>query len=393
MTAETGLAGEVVTFVGRLLTVSRKRASELVLRLGGAIEPELSVRTTLVVVGADESGVAGAADPDTDPRLRRAAERAQEPGVTLRVVSEDEFCTKAGLVTPSALRQHYYASSTIRARYPAVRDDHLRYLEKWGLLRAVVRTPGEAWYGFADVATIRQAHEELARGAGLKAVLRALAATREGQLALDFQSTTEGQAGRVVRLPARAERLSGGGGPRGSASSPADEEAAEALFVEASRLDTGEADSQPAAMAAYRRALLLAPHLVPALVNLGNLHYAADHFPEAQALYLEAATRDPDCFEAHFNLGNLFHDLGRFCEAEHSYREALRIDPRLCRRAFLPRGHAREATALARRASLLEALPGARAHGRVGGAGQGVHRIGEGRSSGNPLRRGTRRSL
>jgi tetratricopeptide (TPR) repeat protein len=109
--------------------------------------------------------------------------------------------------------------------------------------------------------------------------------------------------------------------------SDADFEAAGRLFAEGSALDTGEVSSRAAAMAAYRRALLLAPHLVPAIVNLGNLHYAEDHFPEAQALYLEAALTDPDCFEAHFNLGNLLHDLGRFSEAEGAYREALRVDP------------------------------------------------------------------
>jgi hypothetical protein len=318
-------AGEVVTFVGRLLTVSRRRAAEVVAELGGVSDPDLGPRTTMVVVGADASTTPAGGDADTERKMRRAAERAAEPGAQLRIVDEEAFCERAGLLKPSTLRTQYHASSALRHRYTAIRDEHLRYLEKWGLLRSLVRTPGETWYGFADVAVIRQANDELARGTGVKAVLRALAAERAGQLALDFQSRGD-PATRVVRLPARAEKPAATPGRPTAAA--VDVDAAQELFLQASTLDTGEPSARPAAMAAYRRALLMEPQLAPALVNLGNLHYADDHFPEAQALYLAAVLADPDCFEAHFNLGNLLHDLGRFGEAERCYREALRIDPR-----------------------------------------------------------------
>lgn len=330
MNAGQGFAGDVVAFVGRLLTVSRKRAAEVVAQLGGSSEPDLSPRTSLVVVGADTRATAGDATSDTDidrRRLRRAEERAQEAGSSLRLIDEDAFCERAGLITPTSLRQQYYPHSTIRGMYPAVADQHLRYLQKWGLIRSVVQTPGDTWYGFSDLSVIKQANDELTQGADVKAVLRALAAAREGQLALDFQARTDAEPTRVVQLRARADRA-----PRAEATGPptvseADFEAAERLFTEGSALDTGEATSRASAMATYRRALMLAPHLVPAIVNLGNLHYADDHFPEAQALYVEATLSDPDCFEAHFNLGNLLHDLGRFSEAEGCYREALRVDP------------------------------------------------------------------
>jgi hypothetical protein len=328
MHAGPAFAGEVVTVVGRLLTVTRKRAAELVAQHGGSADPELSPRTTLVVVGADTRAPGnGAADAETDRRVRRAHERAQEPGSGLCVIDEDAFCGRLGLITPSALRQQYYPHQAIRGMYPAVSDEHLRYLHKWGLLRSVVRAATDTWYGFSDLSVIRQANDELTRGADVKAVLRVLAAAREGQLALDFQARVDTDATRVVPLRARARRSSTADAAGPPMVSDADFEAAGRLFAEGSALDTGEVSSRAAAMAAYRRALLLAPHLVPAIVNLGNLHYAEDHFPEAQALYLEAALTDPDCFEAHFNLGNLLHDLGRFSEAEGAYREALRVDP------------------------------------------------------------------
>lgn len=323
-----------MTFTGRLLTLTRKRANELVAELGGSTELELSGRTTLLVVGADGPAVATAAgESESERRLRRAADKVTGSGAQPRIVDEDAFCERAGLVTPSMLRSQYYGTATIRAMYPAIRDEHFRYLEKWGFLTSVVRTPGETFYGFADVAVIKQASEELARGVGVRAVLRTLAAAREGQLALNFQPRSEAPA-RVVRLSARTERPSPERTPGPHTVAAVDMDAAEELFAEASRLDTGDLTARPAAMAAYRRALLLAPQLVPAMVNLGNLHYAEDHLPEAQALYLEAALTDPDCFEAHFNLGNLLHDLGRFKDAESCYREALRIDPQFAEAHF-----------------------------------------------------------
>jgi tetratricopeptide (TPR) repeat protein len=327
MHAAQGFAGEYVSFVGRLLTVTRKRAVETVARLGGTPEFDVTPRTTLVVVGADDRVGESAGDSDMQRKLRRAEELAKDGPSQLRIVTEDVFCERAGLISPSTLRQQYYPHSTIRALYPAVHDSHLRYLEKWGLLRALVRTPGETWYGFADLAVIKQANDELGRGATVKSILRSQVAARDGQLAFDFQQPRTDASAQVVQLPARPERARKSAVPGTRAKAAFDAETAERLFNDASRLDSGDPGDRSSAMIAYRQALLLAPHLVPALVNLGNLHYAEDHFPEAQALYLHAVSIDPDCFEASFNLGNMLHDLGRFADAEACYHEALRVEP------------------------------------------------------------------
>ena len=90
-------------------------------------------------------------------------------------------------------------------------------------------------------------------------------------------------------------------------------------------MDEGpDADPKRAAVA-YRKALLLEPSLVPALVNLANIHYAQNQLVEAQALYERALNLEVDCFEAFFNLGNIHHDLGRYLQAVEYYREALRL--------------------------------------------------------------------
>jgi tetratricopeptide (TPR) repeat protein len=98
-------------------------------------------------------------------------------------------------------------------------------------------------------------------------------------------------------------------------------------FVEGSRLDDGDERNTEAAASAYRKALVIDPDLVPAIVNLANIHYAHDELIEAQALYERAIALEPDCFEAHFNLGNILHDLQRYERALGCYREAVLLNP------------------------------------------------------------------
>ena len=129
------------------------------------------------------------------------------------------------------------------------------------------------------------------------------------------------------------------------------------------------------AAAAYRKALIVDPDLVPAIVNLANIHYGRDELIEAQALYERAIGLDPDCFEAHFNLGNIQHDLGRFDRALVLLPRRRRAQPGLRRRALLPGGHAREDRALSGSEAALEGVPGARARRGMDGAGGGVSRV------------------
>ncbi|HXG55554.1 MAG TPA: tetratricopeptide repeat protein [Vicinamibacterales bacterium] len=223
----------------------------------------------------------------------------------------------------------------IRSLYPGITENHVRYLEKWGLLRQSHVPRGAREYSFLDLQIIKQLAGELERGTPLKTILRSMAAERQGQMQLDFQEIAASDAPRakVVALePHRARRT------QTPASSPRDaglqfpfndpqSALAAKYFVEGSRLDDGEEDHMEAAAAAYRKALVIDPDLVPAIVNLSNIHYSRDELIEAQALYERAIGLEPDCFEAHFNLGNILHDLGRYERALVCYREAVSLNP------------------------------------------------------------------
>jgi tetratricopeptide (TPR) repeat protein len=172
------------------------------------------------------------------------------------------------------------------------------------------------------VAVIRQADEMVAEGMSFRAVLRRLIASRSGQLTFDFR--IEAEPAKILQLtrrepPPLAELM--------NAVRPTEPSLAAERFHAASLLDDGDPAHFDAAAFAYRQALIADPSLVPALINLANIHYARDESAEAQALYERAIALEPDVFEAHFNLGNILHDLGRYAEAQSCYRQALTLNP------------------------------------------------------------------
>ena len=226
----------------------------------------------------------------------------------------------------------------IRSLYPGITENHLRYLEKWGLLRHQSHVPRDLReYTFPDLQTIKQVASELERGTPLRTVLRTLAAERQGQLQLEFQDphpAGDAPQAKVVALDQHRARRQSQAAERAAKDASlqfplGDPQSALAAryFVEGSRLDDGEEQNMEGAAAAYRKALIVDPDLVPAIVNLANIHYARDELIEAQALYERAIGLEPDCFEAHFNLGNILHDLGRFDRALACYRDAVTLNP------------------------------------------------------------------
>lgn len=260
--------------------------------------------------------------------------------------------------------QQFHAARDVRDRYPVVRDDHLRYLQKWGLV-GPVRVDGVTYYSFTDLLVIKQLSDEIEAGASFKAVVRSLMAARNGQLTLDFRpSASVAQPAKVVALY-RSER------PRAVAPSAGDEGGdrhaiAVRYFVDASRLDDSDPAGQDAAADAYRRALSIDPSLVPALVNLANIHYARDELIEAQALYERAIGLDPDFFEAHFNLGNVYHDLGRYEDARACYLDAIALN------ASYPDAHFYLAVTLEKMGLSHEARPHWRAYQQLAPEGEWV---------------------
>lgn len=257
-------------------------------------------------------------------------------------------------------------------RYTHLRDDHLRYMQKWGIIRPLSRehtsTPpsverGEVLYSFSDLSILRQADAELAEGASFRAVLRTLAASRNGQLTFDFR--IEAERAKVLQLkrpdpPPMASLMNAP--PLRQPSTTAEQ-----YFMAASILDDGDPANYDESAMAYRRALERDPYMVPALINLANIHYARDEIAEAQALYERAIGLEADVFEAHFNLGNILHDLARYPQAQACYRDALRLNPTYADAHFYL------AVTLEKNGQSQEARPHWKAYQQLAPTGEWVH--------------------
>jgi len=297
-------AGHQVAVLGKLRVLSKRDLRAIVEQLGGTFSAHLTPRTTIVV--SDTSTV-------------------EVPPHVDRVLTEGDVCREAGLPDPDTLKSQYYSAKDLRGMYPALTDEHVRYLERWGLVRSVAGR-----YSFSDLSVVRQAAAEVERGVDLRGWLREFLAQRDGQLLLDFQSSrTERAPARVVSLPAAAPGPALAALPQSRTDqiAVANHQLAAKYFLEGAELDDGETRDLEAAATAYRRAALFDPQLVPALVNLANIHYERDELVEAEALYEKAIRMDTECFEAYFNLGNIHHDLSRYREAVAAYRDALAINP------------------------------------------------------------------
>jgi tetratricopeptide (TPR) repeat protein len=311
------LAGDVVVFTGKLSSLDRKAASALVVQHGGTTAEDVNARTTVLVIG-DAGFVGGAA---SSGKVRRAEELNAQNGQSIRVLTEEAFCRLLGQPTPAELTRQLTGSRYLLSRYGSLREDHLRYLVKYGIVKPALRTPADTYFAFQDLAAIKQVHDEVSQGLSFRSALRSLLASRRGQLAFDF--SLDAEPAKIVTLQPRQPKAL----PLDTPPPQRDTERAEDYFREGSDLDDGTEANLEGAAALYRKALECDPQLVAALINLANIHYTRQETIEAQALYERAIALESDYFEAHFNLGNIHHDLGEYEAARGCYEQALSLNP------------------------------------------------------------------
>jgi hypothetical protein len=244
------LADQLVVFTGKLSSLGRKDARALVMRLGGSTADEVNVKTTMLVVGAEGFGPLGEGKArDKSNKQRRAEELNGQGAARVEILTVERLCVLAGVPTPDTLKRQYYAMRDLLGRYRSLREDHLRYLVKCGVIKPVLRTNADTFFPFPDVASIKQANDELDQGATFRGVVRSLIAARQGQLTFDFR--LDAAPAKILALKPRvsqAPRIA----PDPAASRVHDTALAEEYFLVGSALDDGDdANLEPAA-AAYR---------------------------------------------------------------------------------------------------------------------------------------------
>ena len=81
------------------------------------------------------------------------------------------------------------------------------------------------------------------------------------------------------------------------------------------------------AIASYRHALEINPHLVDACINLGSALKDQEEFGEAASCYRQALRIVPRHADAHYSLSIVLTRLGLFQDAREQVDQALEINP------------------------------------------------------------------
>jgi len=302
---QKAFANQTVVFTGKLASMSRKEAQQIVREQGGHSPESLTSAATFLVVGEE-----GALKQDSKSSKLKRAEELIEQGKKIQIISESNFLEMVNLDSRYRLEHKYYALSEILKIYKALRKEHIKYFQRWGLLKPVTKTNIEEYFQFKDLLLFRKINNYLSQGKKLRSIARGLHnelfATE--QLKIEFEE--ERPKGKILTLT--------------QTTSP--EFTAEEWYEIGDRYDA-DRSTYDQAIEAYERALALDPDYFPAAVNLANIYFEKGEIQQAEALYLRALTLEPASHKILFNLGNLYDEMGEYEKALEYFRKAIEQFP------------------------------------------------------------------
>jgi tetratricopeptide (TPR) repeat protein len=377
------LAGKTVAFVGRLASMPRRDAAQLVRRHGGTVVEQPSPEVQLAVVG--EHGLPLGSDDGSDDWFDRPTREAAEQG-RLEVLSETQFLERLGLVDQQADIHRLYTPA-ILARLLNVPLAVIRRWHRRGLIVPVREVRKLPYFDFQEVATARRLAELLAAGVSPRAIEKKLEALGRylpdverpltqlsvivegkeillrqgdgllepgGQLRFDFEAAEPAPAAEaahelpqdLVSLAAHREQAAVQGGPHEYCRLAAELEEEGALEAAAEMYHAAMAAGGPAAeicfqlaellyrlgeVAAARERYYMAIELdedyVEARANLGCVLAETGHPDLALAAFEGALRFHPDYADVHYHLARLLDDLERPAEALGHWRAFTQLAP------------------------------------------------------------------
>ncbi len=362
------LSGTRVAFVGKLASMARREAAQLVREHGGVVLEKPDASAHWIVVGEHEIPLPAAEGQEDwfDESIREASQRG-----TLEVITETQLFQRLGLVEPTPEAHRLYTPAML-ADLLGVPVAVIRRWHRRGLIvpaREVRRLP---YFEFQEVATARRLAELLAAGMSPSAIERKLEALGRflpgvarplaqlsvivrgkhillrqggglvepgGQLHFDFDATESGaeteaalpslspSPNQMCRLAAELEEdgqlaaaadmlraAMAAGGPK-----------AELCFQVAELLY--RLGDLAGARERYYVAVELDEDYVEARANLGCV-LAETGQPELAVAALEGALVFHSEYEdAHYHLARILDELNRHEEAERHWREFLTQAP------------------------------------------------------------------
>jgi tetratricopeptide (TPR) repeat protein len=298
-----------VAFTGRLASMARAEAFDLVRQQGGTPRRGVTKTTNVLIVG--QLGWPLLADG----RPSKSLHLAKIYGVA--VASEQRFLEWTGRAAPDNQLKTYTPDqlSALSGLPPEV----IEQLTSFGLLN--IR---QAHYGFQDLAAARQVAELFQSGVALSTITKSLYEIRkwlpDARLSNLRLYPASSDAILIQHLQGRTDKT-------GQFMLPVEEPRNEpdTLFEQAQAAE--HAQDFETALRLYRKIMKLDPTDPAAPFNLGNILYSTGKKLEAEVAYRAAIKADARFTESWYNLAGLLEDQGRIDSAVDCLKHALNIDP------------------------------------------------------------------
>ncbi|MHC4860737.1 MAG: tetratricopeptide repeat protein [Planctomycetota bacterium] len=325
------LDGKHVAITGRMASMTRREAGELIRERGGELSGSVSRRTDVLVVG--QEGWPLAADGNLTVKLRRARE-IEAGGGAVRILSEDEFLRELGLAERREAARRLFTTAQL-GRMLGVPGHRIRAWVRKGLLTPVKTVHRLAYFDFPQVAAakavadlvesgiaperIRKSLEDLSRWLpGTEAPFHQIRILAEGgELLVRREDGRLSDAQGQLQLDFEPPR------PADTVTPPA--RSADDWFEDG--LDREDAGDFEGAAGAYEKALSSGGPEPEVCLNLGNVLYHLGRMEEALARYRQAAELDSEYVEAWNNLGNVLSERGEWDAAVRAFERAIAVEP------------------------------------------------------------------
>jgi tetratricopeptide (TPR) repeat protein len=329
------LEGKRVALAGRLASMTRAEAAQLIAAHGGVYARSVTRAPAIVVVGRD--GWPLAKDGRPTRKLRKALALAKQ-GYDVEILPEEELLAR--LHCPSGRLQRHFTLREL-ARMLGVPAQRLAVWLRAGLIEPAATVDGIRYFDFRHVAGAKSLCDLVRSGITVARLRQSLQRLRGwlGDIEHPLSQLTrlEHSHRLVVRLA--DGQLAEPGGQllfEFSAASPetlpaslpwvGQKRTAEEWFELGCRAEDRGDHAQAAH--AYRQALLAGGPSAESCFNLANVLCALGEYAQASERYRQVLELDPSFWEAWNNLGTVLAYDGRDEEALAAYRQALRLHPR-----------------------------------------------------------------
>jgi tetratricopeptide (TPR) repeat protein len=325
------LQGKRVAFTGRLASMTRAEAAELIRAHGGCFATTVNRSTSLLVVGQD--GWPFEKDGRLSGKLRKVRSLLRN-GVGILVWTEEELFARLGLESPAEEVSRVYSTAQL-ARLLKIPGGRVRRWAAAGVIRPVETRQGVSYFDYGQVVSARTMSGLVEAGVKPERLRRSIEqrqtwmgsvelpllqlailqqngellvrlddglADTSGQRHFDFDDASEPSEVSLPQPPVTAEQQSEQGW----------------LHEECGRLDE--------AAESYRQALLLGGPNPTICFNLANVLTAMGQKERAVERYFQVVELNPADMDAWNNLGVVLAALGRTREALAALEQVLAID-------------------------------------------------------------------